>query len=139
MAETVFTNAFLSINGVDLSDHVRQITLSYSAELQDKTAMGDDTRANLAGLKDYTVTVEFNQDYAASEIDATLFSLVGGAQFAVVMRPDAGAVSSDNPQYTANMVLPTYQPMGGTVGEMHISPAELRPGSTGQTLTRATS
>lgn len=139
MAEVVYTNAHLTINGVDLSDHVRQLTIEYSAELQDKTAMGDDTRANLAGLKDYTVTAEFNQDYAAGEVDATLFSLVGAAQFAVIMRPDAGVVSATNPQYTANMLLENYQPMGGTVGDMHVSPITMRPGSSGQTLARATS
>lgn len=134
MAEQVFTNAFLSIGGTDLSDHVRQVTLEYSAELQDITAMGDDTRNRLGGLKDWSISVEFNQDYAASEVDATLFSIVG-ASSAIVLRPDAGAVSATNPEFTGNAILESYQPMGGSVGDAHVSPATLQ--GTGD-LSRAT-
>lgn len=136
MAVTVFKNPYVSINAVDLSDHVRSATLSYSAELQDKTASGDGTRSMIAGILDWTIEVEFNQDYASGKVDATLFSLVGAAEFAIEVRPDQGAVSTTNPKYTANAVLESYQPMGGSIGDMHVAPATLRPGGT---LTRATS
>ncbi len=86
MAEFVFTDASVVINAVDLSDHVRQVTLNYSAELQDDTAMGDDTRSRIGGLKDWSMELEFNQDFAAAEIDVTLFPLVGST-FAVTLKP----------------------------------------------------
>ena len=44
MATRVLTDAFVSWAGVDLSDHVRSVTLTYSAELLDDTAMGDTAR-----------------------------------------------------------------------------------------------
>ena len=40
MATFVFTDASVTINSVDLSDHVRSVTLDLSAEEQDDTAMG---------------------------------------------------------------------------------------------------
>ncbi len=121
MAEVVLTNAFISIGGVDLSDHVRQITLNYSAELQDITAMSDTARARLGGLFDWSVTLEFNQDYASNEVDVTLFTLVG-TSVALIIRPDSGAKAATNPEFTGNAILESYQPVGGTVGDAHIAP-----------------
>lgn len=135
MAEVVFTDAHLSLGGTDLSDHVRSVTLNYSAETGDITAMGDDTRERIGGLKDWSLDVEFNQDYAASEIDATLFSLVG-TSVAIVLRPDSAAVGSTNPEFTGNGILESYQPVGGSIGEVHTSPVRF---SSAGTLARATS
>ena len=135
MAEVVFTNAYLSINAVVLSDHIRQITLNYSAEPQDITAMSDTTRQRIGGLLDWSITIEFNQDYAASEVDVTLFAIVGTV-IAIEIRPDAGAVAVTNPKYTGNALLESYQPIGGTIGEVHVAPITL---TAGGALTRATS
>lgn len=121
MAEVVFTDGFLSVGGTDLSDHVRSMTLSYSSELQDITAMGDTARERLGGLNDWSLTVEFNQDYAASEVDATLFSSVGSS-VALVVRPDSAGAGTTNPEFTGNAILESYQPVGGTVGETHVAP-----------------
>ena len=123
MAEFVFTDAFVSINGTDLSDHVRQVAINYSAELQDDTAMGDTTRSRLPGLLDWSIEVEFNQDYqdAPAKVDKTLFDLVGAAAFTVVVRPDNTAgVGVNNPNFTATSgaVLESYSPLGGSVGDL---------------------
>lgn len=135
MAEFVYTNAFLSIGGVDLSDHVRQASLSYNAEMQDKTAMGDLTRTRLGGLKDWSLEINFNQDFAASNVDATLFPLVG-TSVAIILRPDAAAVSATNPNFTGSAILESYAPLGGNVGDMAETPVTLQADGT---LTRATS
>lgn len=126
MAEIILKNAHLTVNTVDLSDHVRSLTINYGAELQDKTAMGDDSRARLAGLKDFSVDVEFHQDYALANVDATLFPLVGAAAFAIIIRPDAAVKSATNPEYRGNALLESYQPVGGAVGDMHTAPITLQ-------------
>jgi hypothetical protein len=123
MATQILKNAFVSINGVDLSDHVRSVTFNYSAEQQDDSAMSIDTRTTKPGLYNWSIEVEFNQDYAASKVDATLFSLVGAAAFPLILRPDAGAVAVTNPQFTGNAVLESYTPLQGAVGDMHIANA----------------
>ncbi len=136
MAIEVFDDPFVSINGVDLSDHVRSVTLNYGAESQDFTASGDGTRIMRAGLKNWSMDVEFNQDYAAGEVDATLFALVGAAGFTAVLRPNQAAVSTTNPSFTGTAILESYQPVGGSVGDPHTAPITLQ--SSG-TLVRATS
>ena len=134
MAEQVLTNAHLTVNSVNLSDHVRSITLRYAADLQDITAMSDTTRNRLGGLKDWSFDVEFNQDFAAANVDATLFPIVGSS-VAIIVRPDAGAVSATNPNFTGNAIIESYQPVGGAVGDAHTAPVTFQGNGT---LTRAT-
>lgn len=136
MGEIVLKSPDAVINSVDLSDHIRSITITYGAEIQDKTASGDGTRTKLAGLIDWSVAIEFNQDYAADKVDATLFSLVGAAAFSVVFKPASGAVAATNPSFSGDALLESYIPIGGTVGDAHVSPITLQ-GT--DTLTRATS
>lgn len=135
MTEQVFSNAFVSINGVDLSDHLRQATLNYSADMVDITAMGDGTRNKLGGLKDWSMELEFNQDHAAANVDATLFPLVG-TSFTVILRPTASAVSATNPNFTGTALLESYTPLTGPVGDVSTASVTLQ--GSGD-LTRATS
>lgn len=135
MAKFVFTDASLVINSVDLSDHVQSVTLNYEAELQDDTTMGDDTRTNLGGLKNWSMDVQFAQDFAANEVDATLFSIVGTA-VTCVLKPTSGAVSSTNPSYTGSGIIASYNPLGNSVGDLATAPVTIAPAGT---LARATS
>ena len=122
MAVLVLTNANVLINAVDLSAFVRSVSVDYQANLQDKTAMGATAHARLGGLKDYTLTLEFNQDFAVSSVDATLFPIVG-TSVAIEVRPVNAARSVTNPAYTGNAILAQYKPIGGKVGDMFIAPA----------------
>lgn len=135
MATQAFTDAFVSINSVDLSDHVRSVTLNYAAEMLDETAMGATTRARKGGLKDWSVEIEFNQDYAASEVDATLFTLVGASSTIIVRPVNTGGVSATNPNYTGAAVLESYPPITGAVGDLHVTSVTFQGNGT---LSRAT-
>jgi len=137
MATTILDNAFVEFDSVDLSSYVRSVTLSYEAETGDDTAMSDDTRSNLAGLKNWSVEVELNQDYTSSAVDDTLFSKVGTAA-TLTLRPDSGAASATNPEYSASAVLTSYPPLGGSVGDVHTTTASFVPGGSSPTLTRST-
>lgn len=118
MAVMVLKNAYAVINGVNLSDHVKSITINYAAEILEKTTMSANSKQRIAGLKDWSVDVELNQDFAAASVDATLFPLVGAAAFAIEIRPDAGAVAATNPKFTGNALLESYPPISGSVGEL---------------------
>jgi hypothetical protein len=135
MATIVLTDADVNINSVDLSAHVTSVTINYNADEVEDTAMGDTTRSRLAGLIDWSVDVEFNQDYATGAVDATLFSLVGAAAFACVFKPTSAAVSTSNPSFTGNAILTSYAPVSGSVGDLATSSASF---AAAGTLTRAT-
>lgn len=138
MATEVITDAFVEYDSVDLSEFVTSVTLSYEAETQDDTAMGDDTRSNLGGLKNWSAEVEFNQDFAAGGPDATLFSKVGSIA-TLTIRKSSAAVGSTNPSYSGDALLASYPPFGNTVGEKMTTSASFVPGGASNTLARATS
>ena len=121
MAKTVLTDAFVSIGGNDISDHVRTVTLNYAAEEVDDTTMGDDTRTNLGGLKTWSLDIEVANDFAASQVDSIIFPLVG-TQVAVVFRPTSAAVGAGNPEYSGTGMLSTYNPVGQSVGDLATAP-----------------
>ena len=137
MAHFVFTDPSFVHNSVDLSDHVTGMTLDYSADEVDDTSAGDTTHIMLAGaLLDFTLTVEFAQDLAANDVDATLFADVGVARTVTVFNDRTAGVSGTNPSYSATMILMSYPPIGATVGDKAVTTAVYRPAGA---LARATS
>ena len=103
---------------VDLSSWVRSATITYSAEIHDRTAMGSSARKRLAGLKDFNVTVEFNQDYAASAIDATLFPYVGSTNKWISIKKQSSATTGVNPRFHGKCLLESYSPISNGVGDL---------------------
>lgn len=136
MPAFVFTDAHVTVNAVDLSTRVRRVTVGLPVDLVDATRMGHTARARLAGLKDGDVVVEFQQDFAAANVDATLFPLLG-VQTALVVRPVKGTViGATNPEYRMNGMLESYGPLDGAVGELATLTATFR-NSDGVAPTRA--
>ena len=136
MSAFVLKDAEVVVNSVDLSDHVLSVTVNYNGEIEDETAMGDFARVRLSGLIDWSVDLTFKQDYAAGEVDATLFTLVGAAAFPITVMADLTAgVGATNPRFEGNVVLETYQPLAGAIGELAKVTASFK--SSGD-LTRAT-
>ena len=76
MSKLVLTDAFVSVGGNDISDHVRTVTLNYAAEEVDDTTMAQGTRTNLGGLKTWSLDLEVANDFAATEIDSIIFPLL---------------------------------------------------------------
>ena len=118
MASLVLKNVTILVNTKDLTAFLRSQTLNYGASEQDDTAMGDDSESVLPGLKNWSLDLEFNQDFAASEVDATLFPLVGADPFAVTIKPTSAAIGATNPSYQGNAILTSYTPLQGAVGEL---------------------
>lgn len=135
MPTLILDNAFVEIDGNDVSSDANQVSLSYESETQDETAFGDDTRINKGGLKNWSGSISFHQDFDAAALDSILFGLVG-TQVTIKIRPDGGAVSTSNPEYTGTALITSYPPLGNSVGEL--AQASIDFVSAG-TLSRATS
>ena len=135
MATQILDNAFVEFASNDLSAYVRSVTLNYEAETQDETAMGDDTRIMKGGLKNWSVEVELNQDFASSALDSIVFSLVGTTG-TLKVRQDGGSASTSNPEYSGTALLTSYPPFGNSVGDLATTSLSFAPAGT---LSRATS
>jgi hypothetical protein len=123
MAKFVLKNASVVINSVDLSDHVKSVTVDYAIQENAQTTMGDTYENFIAGtLKIASLDFEFTQDYASGKVDATLNGLLG-VSTVVTVKPVATTVGPTNPRYYGNMMLTKYTPMGGSVGDTSMAPA----------------
>jgi len=118
-----FVNAYLTVNGVNLSDHVKSLTLSQSVTQVDETAMGDYTQINRAAVNQWNMAVSFIQDFAALNVDATLSPLLRAAAFPVAMRPNNAVQSATNPTWSGLATLQDYQAVGGGHGDEMLAPA----------------
>ncbi len=136
MASKVLTDAFVSINAVDLSDQVQSVTITDTAELQDASAMGDKARRRKAGLRDSSVEITFFANYDAAKVDATLQPLIGVETAVKVRERKADAIGATNPEYQLNGMLDSFPVVAGAIGEMHQLSVTFQ-GSDGVALIRA--
>ena len=136
MAKFVMTDAYVSINSVDLSDHAESVTLNYEADAKETTSMGDLTHINIGGLKNWSLDISFRQDTALSNVDATLFPLVGSTTTVAIRNSKTNSKSTTNPEFTGTALLTSYQPIGASVGEVANAPVKFMCAGT---LSRATS
>jgi hypothetical protein len=125
LATVHFRQAYTWINNVDLSDDVESVTLNFGSELLDETAMGDDTRINKGGLKTWSVDLNFHQDFASSQVDATLFTLVGTTT-CFELRPLNSCTTTINPSFTGIGIIESYNPVGGSVGSLLDAPVTIQ-------------
>jgi hypothetical protein len=118
MAIFVATDFSVSINGTaTLSPYLTQVELKTSANDVTTTAFGSSWVTRVAGLKEGSLTLQFNQDYAAATVDATLWPLLG-TQATVVIKPSNTAVSTANPSYTVLCSVIDLTPVSGQIGDL---------------------
>lgn len=117
MAQLVLTNTRVSVAGVDLTDHVTSVTLDLSADEVETTAFGSTARTRVGGLLDHSVSLDFQQDYAAANVEATIRPLLGGTA-QVILKPNGTAVSATNPSYTFTALVTEWQSINGAVGDL---------------------
>ena len=140
MATTVYlSNPSLTINSVDLQDQCTSAVVNYVLEQLETTSFGDTARkfggSAVTSLQNNTIEVELYQSYAASETEATIFSLVG-IQTTLVLKPSSAAVSATNPSYTlTGAYLSAHTPINASLGELSTITLTFAGGA----LTKATS
>ncbi len=109
-------------NGVDVSQYVKNVSLKVDGADLDTTGMGttnNNFHPRIAGLKDWSGSLEFVQDYAAGAVDATIASAAFNqtAGYVLTVKSTSGVVSATNPRYFGT-VLVKYSPFGQTVGDL---------------------
>ena len=113
----VITNASISIGGVDLSSHITKVTLSTTRAEIETTTFGNTAVRRVAGLADSSVAIDFNQDFAAASVEATLYPLIGSTA-AVIVKPNGTATGTANPSYTFSALVTEWMPLDAQVGEL---------------------
>jgi hypothetical protein len=115
MAIYLDNNVGLKIATVDLSSYITSITLTQTFDEVETTAMGSGSHTFAKGLESSTLQVDFLNDWAASQVQATLQAAYGTSVTALIV-PVKGAVtttiSATNPLFTVSILVNNLTPVG---------------------------
>jgi hypothetical protein len=116
MARIVLTNVAVTFGTTDISSYVTSVTLSTTLDVVETTAFGNTARTRVAGLADNSVSLEFNQDYAAGALEAVINGTTStvGTAVSMTVRPVAGS----SPAYSFSALISEWTPLNGAVGEL---------------------
>ena len=118
ISSTYLSNPTLSINSVDLSDQCTSAVINYVSEQLENTTFSNTSRSFTSGLFSNSITVTLYQSYAASETEASIYSLVGTTT-TLVLKPTSSAVGATNPSYTlTGAFLSAHTPINASLGEL---------------------
>ena len=109
-------NPTVSVNGTDISDHVFGLTVALTADSVETTAFGSTFRTRIPGLKSGQVTINYHNDYAASQASTIINPLLGSYATVVVSQVAGGTVAG-----TAVCVVSQTNPVNGQVGDVSTS------------------
>lgn len=139
MAKFTLRDARIEINSVVLSDHGNEVNVVTQYDEQEFTSFGATNKEFGKGMGDATISATFFQDFAAANVDATLWPLASAdTTFTVKVRATSGVISATNPEYSMTARLFEYSPIAGSVGEPSQTPVTFRNAGTAG-LARATS
>ena len=117
MAVFLNNGVSVTVNSVDLSDHVTSITLNRTFDELEVTAMGDSGHKFVKGLEASSITLDFLNDTATGEVLQTL-QAAWGTNVTVVVKQTSAAVSATNPSYTMTCLVNNTTDINGAVGDL---------------------
>lgn len=118
MAKQVLLAAYVALGGTDYSDHVSKAELAIEVDTKESTTFGSSGwEENLGGIKSAELSLTFKQDVAASNVDSVFFALLGSTTTFEV-RLSNSAVGASNPKYTGSVLVNSWTPIGGSVGDL---------------------
>lgn len=118
MAVVAMINPKVTIAGVDMSQYVTAVELSFEADDLETTNFGTSGwKTRIAGLKSGEIGISFNDDFAATTVDDRLWSWFGTVQ-TIAVKATTAATSATNPEYQSSALVTEFQPLAGKVGEL---------------------
>lgn len=115
MAIYSMTATRVEVAGTNFSDHGVSADLSIDVNTLESTNFASAGWTEMiAGIKSATVNLTFNDDFAASNIDSTIWTNLG-ATVSVKLRPVNTTTTSTNPEFQFTALV-TQHRFGGQVG-----------------------
>ena len=117
MAIFLSNGVVVTLNNVDLSDHVTSATINRSFDELEVTAMGDTAHKFVKGLEASTITLDFLNDTASGEVLQTL-QAAWGTTVPLTLKQTSAAVSTTNPEYQTTVLVNNTTDINGAVGDI---------------------
>jgi hypothetical protein len=117
MAVFLNNGVVLTVNAVDLSDHVTAVTINRTFDELEVTAMGDSGHKFIKGLEASSITIDFLNDTATAEVLPTL-QAAWGQNVTVTVKQTSAATSATNPLYTMTCLVNNTTDINGAVADL---------------------
>ncbi len=117
MAIFLSNGVVVTLNSVDLSDHVTSATINRVFEELEVTAMGDSARRFTKGLETSTITLDLLNDTATGEVLQTL-QAAWGTTVPITLKQTSAAISATNPEYQTTILVNNTTDINGAVGDI---------------------
>ena len=119
MAKFVVTGTKVTFNGTDISSSCARAELVINAAEVDVTDFGSEGWTEvIGGLKSGQVSLDFHSDFGAGAISTMLADKVGTIGTVTVIAANGTAASATTPLYTANVLVNSFTPVAGAVGDL---------------------
>lgn len=114
----VLLDATFSIANNDLSEWMKKVEFKDTFETKKTTNYrSGGAEENKGGLESFEISLTFNQDYDATKIDEIMWAL-RRQTVTFAGRAMQSAVTSSNPQYSGKLVVNSWTPLSGSVGDV---------------------
>jgi len=106
------TAAGPTVPSIDISSYVTGVTLTQIVDELEVTAMGDSAHKFAAGLQAATLTIDFLNDWASSQVMQTLNAAFGITLAVSMITVKGTIVSAANPSYQFSILVNNLTPVG---------------------------
>ena len=106
------TAAAPTVPSIDISSYVSAITLTQTVDEIEVTTMGDLSHRVAAGLQAAVLTIDFFNDWAASQVMTTLNAAFGTTLAVSMITVKGTIVSAANPSYQFSIFVNNLTPVG---------------------------
>lgn len=119
MAKFVVTGTKVTFNGTDISSSCARAELVINAAEVDVTDFGSAGWTEvIGGLKSGQVSLDFHSDFGVGAISTLLADKVGTIGTVTLVAANGTAASATTPLYTANVLVNSFTPVAGAVGDL---------------------
>lgn len=119
MAVQLQSTVGVKLATVDISSLVSSATLTQNFDELEITSLGDTAHKFVKGLEASTLSLDFFNDFAASQITTLLQTNYGTTITAVLIPVKGTAVSATNPLYTVSILVNNLTPISGDVSSIN--------------------
>jgi hypothetical protein len=121
MAVYLANTGVLTVNAVDLSSLVSNVTINRAFDELEITSLGDLGHRFTKGLESSSISIDFFNDSATAKTLQTLnSSSVWGNNVVVTFKQKDAVVSAENPLYTMTCLVNNTTPVSGDVQSLSV-------------------
>ena len=117
MAVYLANTGVLTVNSVDLSPLVTNISINRAFDELEITSLGDTGHKFVKGLEASSITIDFLNDSASAKTLQTL-NTNWGSSVTVTFKQTSAATSAENPLYTMTCLINNTTPVNGAVADL---------------------